>query len=66
MSPKIKARLYNFLKKEAPNLIPEFEKADTEEYRNRLEEIIHEAIQGRKLKIGLGKVIYHRKLPKKK
>lgn len=65
LSPKIKARLYDFLKKEAPNLIPEFEVADTEEYRNRLEGAIHKAMQGRGLKMGLGKVIHHRKLPKK-
>jgi len=66
LSPKIKARLYNFLRKEAPDLIAEFEKADTEEYRKKLEAIIHKAMMGRKLKMGLGKVIYHRKLPRKK
>lgn len=66
LSPKIKARLYKFLRKEVADLVPEFERADTEEYRKKLEEIIHKAIQGRELKMGLGKVIYHHKLPKKK
>lgn len=66
LSPKIKARLYKFLKKEAPHLIPEFEKADTVEYREKLEKVIHRALKGRGLKMGLGKVIYHRKLAKKK
>ena len=66
LSPKIKTRLFSFLKKEAPELIPEFEKADTEEYRQALERVIKRAVEGRKLKMGLGKVIYHRKLPKKK
>jgi len=65
LSPKIKARLFDFLKKESPELLPEFEKADTEEYRSRLEDVIHESMKGRNLKMGLGKVIHHRKLPKK-
>lgn len=65
LNPKIKARLYDFLNNEAPKLIPEFEMADTEEYRNRLEAVIHKSMQGRGLKMGLGKVIHHRKLPKK-
>lgn len=66
LSPKIKARLYDYLKKESPDLIGDFEQADTEEYRDNLEKIIHKALSGRSLKLGLGKVIHHRKLPKKK
>ncbi len=66
LNPKIKARLYDFLRQESPGLIPEFEKADTEEYREKLEKIIHQAMKARGLKMGLGKVIHHRKLPKKK
>jgi len=66
LNPRIKNRLYKFLKKESPDLILEFERADTEKYRDRLEKIISKVMQGRKLKMGLGKVIYHRKLPKKK
>lgn len=66
LNPKIKARLYNFLRKEDSGLISEFEKADTEEYRKKLEEVIYRTMEGRELKMGLGKVIYHRKLPKKK
>lgn len=65
LNPKIKARLYQYLKKENPALIAEFEKADIEEYRNKLDKIIHTAMQDRELKMGLGKVIYHKKLPKK-
>lgn len=66
LSPKIKARLFDFLRRESPELLPEFEKADTEEYRNKLEDIINKAMKGRNLKMGLGKVIHHKKLPKKK
>lgn len=65
LSPKIKERLFKFLRKQAPELIPEFAKADTEEYRRNLEQVIKKAMKGRNLKMGLGKVIYHRKLPKK-
>jgi len=66
LSPKIKDRLYDYLKKESPNLIGDFDKANTEEYREHLERIIHKALTGRGLRLGLGKVIHHRKLPKKK
>ena len=66
LSPITKARLYQYLKKEAPELIPYFDQSDTEDYREKLEKIIQKALKGRDLKIGLGKVIYHRKLPKKK
>lgn len=66
LSPKIKARLFDFLRKESPELLPEFEKAETEEYREKLEKIILKAMKGRNLKMGLGKVIHHRSLPKKK
>lgn len=66
LSPKIKERLFIYLKKESPELIADFERADTQEYRDELEHIIHTAMEGRGLKMGLGKVIYHRSLPKKK
>ena len=66
LSPITKARLYQYLKKEAPELIPYFNQTDTKDYREKLEKIIQKALKGRGLKIGLGKVIYHRKLPKKK
>jgi DNA repair photolyase len=66
LSPRTKSRLYKYLQQEAPELMSEFEKADTEEYRNNLETVIHEILKGRNLKLGLNKVIYHKKLPQKK
>lgn len=65
LNPRIKKRLFNYLKQKAPQLIPEFEKADNQEYREKLDKIIKEAMKGRGLKMGLGQVIYHRKLAKK-
>ena len=65
LSPKIKERLFTYLKKESPELITDFNKADTMEYRDKLEKIIHKAMEGRNLKMGLDKVIYHRELHKK-
>jgi DNA repair photolyase len=65
LSPSIKTRLYSFLKKESPELISEFEKADNEMYRNTLDTVIQKAMHGRNLKMGLNKIIYHKKLPKK-
>lgn len=66
LNSKIKGRLYQFLKKEAPDLIPEFDQANTQDYRQELEVVIARSLKGRNLKMGLGKVIHHRKLPKKK
>ncbi len=66
LSPITKARLFEFLKKESPELVSDFMDADTEEYRAKLESIINKAMKGRNLKMGLGKIIYHRKLAKKK
>jgi len=66
LSPKIKARLFAYLKKESPELIADFDRANTKEYRDELEQIIQKVMQGRGLKMGLGKVIHHRSLPKKK
>ncbi len=65
LSTKIKARLFEYLKKESPELIPLFEKADTLAYRDSLNAIIQDALKGRKMKMGLGKVIYHHDLSKK-
>jgi len=65
LNSKIKDRLFNYLKKDSPELIPEFEKADTEEYREKLNKIIEKQMKGRKIKMGFKKVIYHKKLAKK-
>ncbi|KKP67542.1 MAG: Radical SAM domain protein [Candidatus Roizmanbacteria bacterium GW2011_GWA2_35_19] len=65
LSPKIKARLYEYLKKESPELITEFEKTDTEKYREKLNKIIEKQMNGRKIKMGYKEVIYHKKLTKK-
>jgi DNA repair photolyase len=66
LSPKIKSRLYDYLEKEAPELIPDFDQADTRAYRERLEGIIKKAMAGRRMNLGYGRVIHHRSLPKKK
>ncbi|MBU0619384.1 radical SAM protein [Patescibacteria group bacterium] len=61
-TPIVKGRLFKYLEKQAPGLIPEFKKADTQEYRNQLEKIIKSALMGKNLKLGLNEVIYHRKV----
>lgn len=66
LSPKIKERLYNYLQKEAPELIEVFDRADRPEYRSQLEYFIVAEMKSRGLKLGLNKVIHHRSLPKKK
>jgi len=66
LNPSIKHRLFEFLKKESPELLPEFINADTEKYRKKLETIIHKAMEGRNITLGLDTVIHHKKLPKKK
>lgn len=66
LSSKIKTRLFEYLKKESPNLITEFEKADNQEYRDELNKVIFDCLEGRNLKLGLDRVIYHHDLLKKK
>ncbi|MDD3679273.1 MAG: radical SAM protein [Candidatus Shapirobacteria bacterium] len=66
LSPKIKERLFSYLRKKSPELIADFNRADTQKYRDELEDVISQAMKGRNLKMGLGKVIHHRILPKKK
>lgn len=66
LSSKIKERLFEYLKTESPELIPEFERADNQEYRDELNKVIYKCLEGRNLKLGLDKIIYHHDLPKKK
>ncbi len=65
LNPKIKARLFEYLKQNSPDLIPQFQQSDSALYRQNLDKIIHSCLEGRNLKLGLGKVIYHSDLPKK-
>lgn len=65
LNSQIKERLFNYLLKADPELIPLFERANTLEYRNKLEQVIAQSMAGRNLKMGLGKVIHHHDLPKR-
>lgn len=65
LSSKIKARLFDYLKIEAPELVHEFERADNQEYRDELNKVIFDCLEGQGLKLGLNKVIYHHDLKKK-
>jgi DNA repair photolyase len=60
LSPKIKHRLFEYLGRRAPKLVPEFQKADTQKYRDELENVIKKALRGKNLKLALDEVIYHR------
>jgi len=62
----VKTRLMDYLKTTTPDLVFEFERADDAEYRAELESVIYNCLEGRGLKLGLNKIIYHRDLPKKK
>lgn len=66
LSSKIKARLFEFLEKESPELISNFEETETKQYREKLNAIIYKAMQGRKIKMAHKTVIYHKELQKKK
>lgn len=55
----IKTRLYEYLRNEAPHLIPHFDKTLGEEYRTELDQVIHRALEGRNMRMGYGKVIFH-------
>lgn len=66
LNSTVKARLFNYLKSEDLKILEEFEGSDNAEYREDLEKVIYECLEGRKLKLGLGKILYHKDLPKKK
>lgn len=66
LSPKIKERLFTYLQKNSPDLIADFDHANTQAYRDQLDSMIWVAMKGRKITMGLGKVIHHQSLPKKK
>lgn len=62
---QVKERLYRVLRERNPAFVPYFDKANSEAYRARTEKIVNKIMKGRKLKLGLGKVIDHKKLVKK-
>jgi DNA repair photolyase len=66
LNSAVKARLFNYLKVEDPKILEEFERADNAEYREDLEKVIYGCLEGRGLKLGLGKILYHKDLPKLK
>jgi len=61
----VKQRLYDYIQKTKPELVPFFEMGDTKAYREKLNTIIVKAMQGRPMKFAMGKVIFHNELTKK-
>jgi DNA repair photolyase len=59
LSPKIKHRLFEYLGRSAPELISEFQKADTQKYRDELATVIRKALRGKNLRLALNEIIYH-------
>jgi len=59
LNTRIRSHLYEYLKKKAPELIPYFDKADTKEYRDELDEVIYDLMKKRKMKMALAKIIHH-------
>ncbi len=66
LNSKIKTYLYDFLNEKAPELIPYFDKANTNKYREELDKIIYGLMKKRKMKMGLAKIIHHPNLINKK
>ncbi len=65
LSKRIKERLMEYLSDKRPELIAAFEEADSQDYRDNLNKVILKALEGRNMKLALGKVIFHHDLPKK-
>ena len=61
LSLRIRERLFGYLNKEDPKLIPYFEKAETREYQENLEKIIYPLLKKISLEIIGGKILYHTK-----
>ena len=60
----VKQRLYDYIQKTKPELVPFFETSDTKEYREKLNAIIRKAMQSRPMKFAMEKVIFHKELKK--
>jgi len=58
----VKQRLYDYIQKTKPELVPFFATADTQAYREKLNAIIVKAMQRRPMKFAMGKVIFHKEL----
>lgn len=58
----VKSRLFNYLRDNKPDILPYFQQADNFEYRNKLSSVIMDCMDGRKINLGLGKIIFHREL----
>jgi DNA repair photolyase len=58
----VKQRLYDYVQKTKPELLPIFQQADTKEYREKLNTIIVKAMHGRPMNLAMGKVIFHKDL----
>lgn len=61
LSSEIKERLFKYLVKENPGLIPYFEKAERREYKLELERMIFPLLKEVGLKLTIGRIIYHSK-----
>lgn len=59
LSPRIKERLYGYLREQNPKLIPYFKKAETEVYRNKLAKIIYPILEETGLRLIGGGILYH-------
>ena len=65
LNAAIKARLYGFLRANAPDLVDVFEKADSAAYRDGLNGVIMQAMKGRSMKTAFGTPIHHADAPRR-
>ncbi|HLB95378.1 MAG TPA: radical SAM protein [Patescibacteria group bacterium] len=59
LSPRIKSRLYRYLRKTNPKLVPVFEQAKSKDYQIKVENIIHPMLDRNHLKLIDGKILFH-------
>jgi DNA repair photolyase len=61
LSPYIKERLFNHLKKDCPQELKKFQEAEKSQYRQQLEKIVLALIKKYQLKLACQKVLSHKK-----
>jgi len=61
LNPAIKDRLFSYLRKTKPSLIPLFEKTRLPSYQKSLDDFIYKMMKERNLRIGGGSIIHHGK-----
>jgi DNA repair photolyase len=64
LTPIVKERLFTYLRKQSPELVPYFKRAETEAYVEKLDSVIYPILRETNLKLTGGGIIHHTRVEK--